>query len=190
MSIKILTPLQPIHIADGTAFASFTTFQNVSPDPQLVIPLQDMEAGCDLELEAWGEVSATGTPTFALGFWFNGAAGPAVPTTILAQNALTTLVTTAAAWPWRARWRGRLRAASGGASGGSWNGQGEVAIGGSLTGWATGYPCPIPTTKALRTVTCDVSAARAVGVGAAFSASSASNICQVNGLSAVLFTGY
>jgi hypothetical protein len=188
VSMKILTPLQPIHVADGAAFASFTTFQDISPVPQLVIPQQYMEVGLELWLEAWGELSATGTPTFALGFWFNGAAG-AAPTSILAQNALTTLVTTAAAWPWYARWRGRLRAAAGGASGGSWNGQGEVSVGGSLTAWQSGYPAPIPTTAAARTVACDVSAARAVGVGAAWGTSSASNTVKVNSLSALLVTG-
>ena len=184
MSVKILTPLQPIHVVDGTAFASFTTFQDVSPLPGLLIPQQDMEVGCELELEFSGEVSATGTPTLQLGFWFNTVA------TVLAANAATALVTTAAGWPIQGWWRGRLRAAAGGASGGSWNGQGEVKVGGSLTAWQTGFPAPIPITKAARTVACDVTAARAVGVGAAFGASSASNIVQINMLSGTLRTGY
>jgi hypothetical protein len=184
MSVKILTPMQPIHVVDGAAFASFATFQDVSPAPALIIPAQDMEVGMELELEFSGEVSATGTPTLQLGFWFNTAA------TVLAQNAATALVTTAAVWPIQGWWRGRLRAAASGASGGSWNGQGEVKVGGSLTAWQTGFPCPIPTTKALRTVACDVTAARAVGVGAAFGASSASNIVTINMLSATLRTGY
>lgn len=184
MSVKILTPLQPIHVVDGAAVANFTTFADISPAPSLLIPQQDMEVGCELEMEFSGQVSATGTPTFALGFWFNTAA------TILAQNALTTLVTTAAAWPIQGWWRGRLRAAAAGASGGSWNGQGEIKVGGSLTAWATGFPCPIPTTLALRTVACDVTAARAVGVGAAWGTASASNTVTINMLSATLRTGY
>jgi hypothetical protein len=183
MSIKLVTPLTPLHVVDGAAFNTFTTFQDVSPSPQLLIPQQLLEVGLELTLEAWGEVSATGTPTFALGFWFNTAA------TILAQNALTALVTTAAAWPWYARWTGRLRAVATGAAGGQWQGQGEVAVGGSLTAWQTGFPAPIPTTKALRTVTCDVTAARAVGVGAAFGTSNAANQVIVNKLSALLVSG-
>ena len=183
MSAKILTPLTPIHAVDGAPFASFTTFQDVSPAPALIIPAQYMEVGLELDLQMWGEVSGTGTPTFALGFWFNTAA------TVLAQNALTALVTTANAWPLYARWHGRLRAAAGGSTGGSWNGQGEVSVGGSLTAWQSGFPAPIPTTAAARTVACDVTAARAIGVGAAFGTSNASNIVKVNQFSAVLFTG-
>lgn len=183
MSIKLVTPLTPLHVVDGAAFNTFTTFQDVSPSPQLLIPQQSLEVGLELELEAWGEVSGTGTPTFALGFWFNTAA------TILAQNALTTLVTTAAAWPWRAFWRGRLRAVASGSTGGQWQGQGEVSVGGSLTAWQTGFPAPIPITKALRTVTCDVTAARAVGVGAAFGTSNVANQVITNFLSVKLISG-
>jgi len=188
MSMKIVTPLSPIHVVDGAPFASFTTFQDISPSPQLVIPQQWMEVGLDIDLEAWGEFSNTGTPTLALGFWFNGAAG-AAPTSILAQNALTTTVTGATAWPWRARYTGTLRAVASGASGGSWNGQGEVMVGGSLTAWATGFPAPIPTTAAARTVACDVTAARAIGVGAAWGTSNASNTIKVNGLRCKINTG-
>jgi hypothetical protein len=184
VSIKVLTPGQPIHVADSASFASFTTFQDVSPAPAIIIPAQAMEAGLELEMEFSGEVSATGTPTLQLGFWFNTAA------TVLAANAATTLVTTAAGWPIQGWWRGRLRATGTGASGGSWNGQGEVKVGGSLTAWQSGFPCPIPVTKAARTVACDVTAARAVGVGAAFNASSASNIIIINMLSVTLRTGY
>jgi hypothetical protein len=183
MSMKLLTPLTPIHVADGAAFNTFTTFQDISPAPALVIPQQYFEVGLELWLEAWGEFSNTGTPTFALGFWFNTAS------TVLAQNALTTTVTGATSWPWYARWRGRLRAVGSGASGGSWNGQGEISVGGSLTAWATGFPAPVPTTLAARTVACDVTAARAVGVGAAWGTSSASNTVKVNSFSAVLVTG-
>lgn len=184
MSVKICAPGQPIHVVDGASFASFTTFQDVSPAPAILIPAQDMEVGLELEMEFMGEVSATGTPTLQLGFWFNTAA------TVLAANAATALVTTAAVWPIQGWWRGRLRAAAAGASGGSWNGQGEIKVGGSLTAWQSGFPCPIPVTKAARTVACDVTAARAVGVGAAFSASSASNIITINMLSVTLRTGY
>jgi len=183
MSIKILQPLTPIHPVDGAAFASFTTFQDISPAPALVIPQQDLEVGLEISIEAWGEFSNTGTPTLQIGFWFNTAA------TVLAANAATATVTGATSWPWWARYRGRLRAINSGASGGSWNGMGEVAVGGSLTAWQSGFPAPIPTTLAARTVTCDVTAARAVGVGAAWGASSASNTIKVNGLSVVLYTG-
>jgi hypothetical protein len=184
MSIKIATPGQPIHIVDGAAFNTFTAFQDISPAPAIVIPQQTLEQGLELFLFACGEFSNTGTPTLALGFWFNTAA------TILAQNALTATVTAAASWPWQMEWRGRLRLVGPGASGGTWNGQGEVKVGGSLTAWQSGFPAPIPTTLALRTVTCDVTAARAVGVGAAWGTSAAANSIKVNQFSVQLATGY
>lgn len=183
MSIKIVTPLTPIHVVDGAAFNTFTTFQDISPSPQLLIAQPSLEVGLDVEIEAWGEFSNTGTPTLAIGFWFNTAA------TVLAQNALTTTVTGATAWPWRAYYKGTLRAVASGASGGSWNGQGEVMVGGSLTAWATGFPAPIPTTAAARTVAGDVTAARAIGVGAAWGTSSVSNTIKVNGLRCLIRNG-
>lgn len=182
MSIKIVTPGTPLHIVDGAAFNTFTTFQDISPTPAVLIPQQSQEAGLELYLYAAGEFSNTGTPTLALGFWFNTAA------TVLAQNALTTTTTGATSWPWQAWWRGRLRVATPSTSG-SWNGQGEVKVGGSLTAWQSGFPAPIPTTAAARTVTADVSAARAVGVGAAWGASSASNTIKVNMFSVLLVSG-
>jgi hypothetical protein len=183
MSIKIVTPGTPLHAYDGAAFNTFTTFQDISPAPGILIPQQSMEQTLELYLYAAGEFSNTGTPTLAIGFWFNTAA------TVLAQNALTTTVTGAVSWPWQAWWRGRLRAAGPGSSGGSWNGQGEVKVGGSLTAWQSGFPAPIPTTLAARTVACDVTAARAVGVGAAWGTSSASNTIKTNQLSVLIVSG-
>src|SRR6185503_6668481 len=61
MSMKIVTPLSPIHVVDGAPFASFTTFQDISPSPQLIIPQQWMEVGLDIDIEAWGEFTNTGT---------------------------------------------------------------------------------------------------------------------------------
>jgi hypothetical protein len=170
----LVAPKTPLHIADGAAFSTFTTFQDVSPVPQIVFAQQDLEAGLDLRLEAHGEFSTTGTPTLSLGFWFNGAAG-AAPTSILAQSSAITTASGAASFPWILRWRGRLRALG---STGSVQGAGELLLGTSLTAFAT--PVPIPITKALRTITVDTSASRALGVGAAYGTSSASNIVQVN----------
>jgi hypothetical protein len=179
MSIKILSPLTPLHVVDGAPFASFTTFQDISPTPQLLIAQQQMETGLEVILEAWGEFSNTATPTLSLGFWFNTAA------TVLAQSAAITTTTGATSWPWHITWRGRLRVATP-STAGSWNGQGQVDLGTSLTALTSQS---MPTTLALRTVTADVSAARQVGVGAAWSASNASNTIKVNLFSAVLVSG-
>src|SRR5262245_21447202 len=106
MSIKLVTPGQPLHIVDGAAFNTFTTFQDISPTPAVQLSHAQMQAGLDLSLEAWGEFSNTGTPTLALGFWFNTAA------TVLAQSADITTTTGATSWPWHIYWSGRLRVAT------------------------------------------------------------------------------
>ena len=169
MRLPIVGPLTPLHVADGSAFASFTTFQDVSPSPQLVLPQQMMDVGMELYLYAHGEFSTTGTPTLSLGFWFNGSAG-AAPTTILAQSAAITTGSGAAAWPWECWWRGRLRSIG---STGSVKGMGSLILGTSLTAESLN---PIPATQALRTVsTVDTTANRAIGVGASWGTSSASN---------------
>lgn len=115
MRLPIAGPLTPLHVADGASFNTFTTFQDVSPVPQLVLPQQMMDVGTELYLYASGEFSTTGTPTLSVGFWFNGAAG-AAPTSILAQSNTITTGSNAAAWPWEAWWRGRLRAIGSSAS--------------------------------------------------------------------------
>jgi hypothetical protein len=168
MRLPIVAPLTPLHVADGSAFNTFTTFQDVSPAPQLVIPQQMMDVGMELEIYAQGEFSTTGTPTLSIGAWFNGAAG-AAPTSILAQTSAITTGTGAAAWPWEMYWHGRLRSIG---SSGSFKGLGWVKLGTSLTAYSL---VPQPITQALRTVTVDTTANRAVGVGAAWGTSSASN---------------
>lgn len=168
MRLPIVGPLTPLHIADGAAFNTFTTFQDISPSPQLVIPQQMMDAGCELEIKADGEFSTTGTPTLSVGCWFNGSAGVA-PTSILAQSPAVTTGSGAAAWPWIFYWAGRIRALGASAT---IKGTGYLKLGTSLTAF-TDYPAP--TTQAARSVTVDTTANRAVGVGAAWGTSSASN---------------
>jgi len=181
MRLPIASPLTPLHIADGASFNTFTTFQDVSPVPQLVLPQQVMDAGLELYLYANGEFSTTGTPTLSIGFWFNGAAG-AAPTSILAQTTTITTGSGAAAWPWEAWWRGRLRAIG---SSATFKGEGALLLGTSLTAYAAGSP--MPTTQAARTVTVDTTANRAVGVGAAWGTSSASNNIICYNLSALTY---
>lgn len=168
MRLPIVGALTPLHIADGASFNTFTTFQDVSPVPQLVIPQQQMDAGCELFLWADGEFSSTGTPNLNVGFWFNGAAG-AAPTSILAESAAIAAGANAASWPWTAFWRGRLRALG---SSAQFKGMGHALIGSSLTAESLN---PMPATAAARAVTVDSTANRAVGVGAAWSASNAAN---------------
>jgi hypothetical protein len=179
LAIKLVAPATPIHTADGAAFNTFTTFQDISPTPSILIPQQSLEPGLDLYLEAFGEFSNTGTPTLSLGFWFNTAS------TVLAQSNAITTTTAAVSWPWHIKYRGRLRAATPSTSG-SFNGWGFIDLGTSLTAISSQF---MPTTLALRTVTVDTSAARAIGVGAAWGTSSASNTIKVNYFSVMLISG-
>lgn len=181
MSIKVVQALSPVHIVSRTT-NNFTTFQSISPTPDLLIPQQTLEQGLEVELYAAGNFSNTGTPTLQLGFWFNTAA------TVLAANALTTTVTTAVSWPWQAWYKGRLTVTTPGTAA-TWLGQGEVKVGGSLTAWQSGFPAPIPVTAAARTVTTDTTAARAIGVGAAWGTASSSNTITVDEFSCLLITG-
>jgi hypothetical protein len=192
MSVKIVTPMQPIHALDGLGFNTFTTFANISPSGQLVIPQATFEVGLDIEVIAHGEYSTTGTPTLTLGVWINGgesntATTPTAPTSILAQTPTFTTGSGVASVPWALMYFGRVRAIQPD-NAATINGQGFGKFTTGLTVAMTDLP--MPTTLAARTVTFDCSAARAIGVGAAWGTSSASNVVKTNYLSVRLITGY
>src|SRR5262245_8223707 len=95
--------LPPLHSASGAAINTFTTFQDISPKPDLKVPANAFEVGTQLRLEAQGEFSNTGTPTLAIGFYWGTAA------VVIAQSALITTTTAATSWPWEIKWEGRIR---------------------------------------------------------------------------------
>jgi hypothetical protein len=167
MRTYYLAPIPPLHIADGAAFTTFTTFQSIAPAPPIVLPANILEVGTEIWLDADGEFSNTGTPTLGLGFLYGATA-------LAAGTALTT-TTGAASWPWHAEWKGRVRSVG---TAGSINGQGAWKIGTSLTAFSNEQS--MPATLALRTVTIDTTAATAVNPGAVWGTSSASNSIKVN----------
>jgi hypothetical protein len=178
--LYVVDQIGPIDVTSRAAVNTFTAFQDVYGAPQKIIPKSRLDVGLTLDVEAFGEVSTTGSPTFSLGLWFNGAALVA-PTTILAQTQLAAYpVATVTGAPWRLRWQGTLRLIGTGAAGGTWLGQGFADIGNTVTPFSTMLTWVMPTTKALRTVTCDVTADRAIGIGAAWGTSSASNTITVD----------
>jgi hypothetical protein len=168
-------PIPPLHILDGAAFNTFTTFQSIAPAPGIVLPANILETGSEIRLEADGEFSNTGTPTLGLGFLFGATA-------LAAGTALTT-ITTAVSWPWHAEWVGRVRAVG---TAGSINGQGWWMLGISLTAFSVVQA--MPATLALRTVTIDTTTATAVAPGAVWGTSSASNTIKVNRFSCTLIS--
>jgi hypothetical protein len=170
-----VAPVGPYHNLDGTALANSAALTDVSPAPSIILPGNTLDIGGEIELWASGQFSNTGTPTLVLGFYYGGIAGVA----LAATSALTT-TTGATSWPWQLYWRGTVRAI--GATG-SIKGQGFVHLGSSLVAFTPRF---IPETAALRTVTIDTSAAKAITVGAQWGTSSASNTLTCDDLSVKL----
>lgn len=170
-----VTPVPPFHNTDGAAYATSVALTDVSPTPPIVLPANLLEIGSEIEIEASGQFSTTGTPTLLLGVYYGGIAGVA----LAASSAITT-GSAAAAWPWQLRYRGIVRTIG---TAGTINGQGRLYLGTSLTAFTVR---PIPETLAARTVTIDTTTAKSVTVGAQWGTSSASNTLTVNDISVKL----
>jgi len=170
-----VAPLAPFNVVDGAAFNTFTSFADISPAPPIVLPANMLEVGSEIRIEAHGEFSNTGTPTLGLGFFYGTAA------VALGSGTPLTTITAATAWPWYASYRGRVRAVG---TAGSIVGQGCWGLGISLTAFSVRQA--LSPTAAGRTVAIDTTAAKAVGVGATWGTSSASNTIKVNHLSVEL----
>lgn len=172
MDLYLTEPIGPFPVAAGASFASFTTKQDVSPQPLPVINGYRLRLGSKIWIQSHGEFSTTGTPTLALGHYIGSAAG-AITTDIALSSAITT-ASGAAAFPWSLEWFGIVTAV--GVSG-TVVGSGRLDIGTALT---TISSFPLPISQALRTVTWDTTIARAIGVSATWGTNSASNTVKVN----------
>jgi hypothetical protein len=173
MDVYFTEPVGPFPAAAGAAFASFTTKQDVSPQPLPVINGYRLRLGSKIWIQSHGEFSTTGTPTLALGYYIGTAAGAI--TTDLALSSVITTASGAAAFPFSMEWFGTVTGTLGTAA--TIVGGGRLDLGTSLIAITS---VPIPITQALRTVTWDTTLARAVGVSATWGTSSASNIVKVN----------
>lgn len=166
------TPLPPFHPAIGASFGTFTTLQDVSPTPRPMIFGGQLRIQSKIHCVASGYFSTTATPTLQLTFYYGTTA-----VALAASGAITT--GTATLWPWIMEYWGTVVAV--GATG-SIVGQGYLKLGTSLTAFADSA---IPVTDAARTVAIDTTINKEIGVGAAYSASSASNLVRVNDLRAL-----
>lgn|SRR5262245_25654325 len=179
--MKLVQPLNPLHIKQGPAFNTFTTFQQIlvsTTFPAPVVPANVFEAESEIWLTADGEFSNTGTPTLGIGFRY----GAATPATDLALPTAITTTTGATSWPWHAEWVGRVRETG---TAGTIQGQGHWWIGTSLTAASTTQL--IPNTLALRTIaTFDTTAANAFAPAAVWGTSSASNTIRVDRFTVLL----
>ena len=179
--LNVVDQLPPVDITSRPAVNAFTTFQDIYGAPQKILPKARMEPGLTIELFAGGTYGTTGTPTMSGGFWINGAA-LAAPTTILGQSQLAVSGASGqAAGYWNSYLRATLRAIGTGAAGGSWRiASGFLKIASTTSPFNTLAEWSIPVTDALRTVTFDCTADRALGVGWQWGTSSASNTVTVD----------
>jgi hypothetical protein len=175
-----VTPAPPFNSSVGANFNTFTTFKDVSPTPLPIIFANQLRPGSGIKIEAEGEFSTTVTPTLQFGVIYGAVAGAAGGVQLALSSAITT-ASTVTSIPWHLFYRGLVTAV--GATG-SITGQGTLTLASSLTVFNT--PVPMPITAALRTVAIDTTVSKLIGIGAAWSASSASNNVKVNNVS-VLF---
>lgn len=176
MNFALCEPVGPFPQTVSNPFNTFTTKQNVTTLGCVpVIPAGKLQAGTKLAISARGNFSTTATPTLSLGFWI-GTRALAITIDLAISSAIAT-GSGAAAWPWILVWEGMCTKAD---VSGSLIGQGALKLGTALTTFAADVPTPI--TAALRTVAIDTTVERAIGVSAAFGASSVSNQVQVDDL--------
>jgi hypothetical protein len=178
MDAYYATPVPPFPTALGAAFNTFTTRQDISPQPLPIIYPGQLRIGSKIKVEAEGEFSTTGTPTLSIGTYIGTIAG--VITTVIAEYTAAATGSAAASWPWRLEWRGIVTAVG---TAGSVTGCGAVELGSSLVAATT---LPIPSTLALRTIAWDTTIARAIGVCATWGTSSASNSIKTYNSSVLL----
>jgi hypothetical protein len=180
VDIYLTTPVGPFPTAAGASFGTFTTRQDVSPQPLPVIQGGTLRIGSKIWMKATGEVSSTGSPTLILGFYFGTVAGSITANAFWESGAIT--VATGAAWPWDLELLAIVTGPLGTTA--SIVGQGVLQMGTSLTAFSN---TAVPITQALRTVSVlDTTIGRAIGVCGTWSASSASNTVKVNSLTVQL----
>lgn len=166
---SILAPGGVLATADASALASSTSLTDVSPAPQIVIPANSLFPGAALRVTAIGKFSNTATPTLLSGLYWGGVAG----TKLAATGAITT-ITSATNWPYQLTATIVCRATGSSGSLLTW---GQVSMPASLTAFQAEYPID---SAAIAAVTVDTTTAKALTLGAQWSASSASNTFTCN----------
>lgn len=170
--------LDPHPIARGAAFNTFTTAKDVSPIPLALSFANELKVGTKVQLEAVGELSTTGTPTFRLGFAYGiTSAGGLLSTGVeLAGSDLVATGSGAAAWAWHINYFGIVTDVSVPATATIY-GHGFIDLSSSLVAAATK---PIPVTAAARSKSIDVGTAKTWHVFAEFGTSNAANQVRVD----------
>lgn len=178
MSIQIFstTPNGLINTSSaGSPLASSTTLTDVSPTPIYTLPAGTLVAGSVMRFTAFGVLSTTATPTILLGIYYGGVAGTALVTTgaITTGSGVTNV-------PWRIQCETFVRTAGTSAT---MMTQGYFDLGTSVS--AVSH-LPMPNTALATVGSLDTTAAKALTVGAQWSANSASNTLTCHGFIAEL----
>jgi hypothetical protein len=184
VELNFAEQIGPFHQARGAAFTTFTTKKDVSPVPLPVIIPDRLRKSSSLYMKAIGEYSSLTGASLTLGFWFGTRLG--VITGDIAVAAAFTTGTTPAAWPWWMEWEGII---TGTGAAGTFEGMGQIQFGSSLTAFNAEVPFPVTAAARLGTGF-DTTIERAIGVSAAWGASSASNSITVIKHRVVIMNGY
>jgi len=131
-----------------------------------------LSAGTNINVNAWGVFSTTGTPTVILGL-YRGTINDPVTTSpeILAVSTAKTMTTGAATWEWHCWWRGRVLTTGTVTTGGTIIGTGEWNFGTALTtDTRQRWPETAPASVAI-----DTTISKGIAIGWTWSASSSSN---------------
>jgi hypothetical protein len=168
--------LDPFPNGRGVAANTFTSAKDISSLPLPVVYGNELRIGSKIELEAWGEYSTTGTPTFRLGFAYGiTTAGGLLSTGVeLCGTALAATVTTAASWMWHLHYGGIITAT--GATGAIY-GSGILDLATSLTVTSA---LAMPVTAAARAKTINTTVQAPFSVFAEWGTSSVSNSVTVD----------
>lgn len=159
--------INPVAVADGTAYNTSTSLTDVNPTPNTVIPANYLQPGSMLRVTARAKFSNTSTPTLLLGIYYGGVAG-----TKLCAIGATTTTTGATNWPIQVEALINVRTIG---SSGTCYATGFVNLGTSLTA-VTRIPMDA---SAVATATIDTTAAKALTLGAQWGTSSGSNTLTV-----------
>lgn len=167
---------------DGTSIAqnTFTAAKDIPVgDAATAFPTifgGQLNQGSLINVQGWGVMSNTATPTVILGLYWGGVAGVA-----LAISTAKTTTTAMANWEFEFKWHGRVIATG---TSGSIIGRGSWRLPTSLTAWTEfGWPETAPAA-----VTVDTTVNKILSLGATWSASSASNSLTLHDME-VLISG-
>lgn len=154
--------------ADGAAnggAGSSAVLNDISPAPQLQIPVNFLTVGSTLRVTASGVFTNTATPTLGIGVYYGGIAG-----TALAASTPVTTIVSAVAWSWRFVYEGTVRTNG---STGTIMGSGMLWMPASLTQAQAPYFAPATAPAA---VTIDTTAQKALTIGAIWGTANAANL--------------